>query len=73
MQVTIISTVGSHQQGVTMLAEGSTVDSVCRNCLGVDPSTKELAIRLNGQQATVQSVLQDGDRLTIAPQKIANA
>jgi len=73
MRVTILSTVGDHQQGETIIAAGSTVSDVCINCLGVDPATKELAIRLNGQQSSVEAVLQEGDRVTIAPQKIANA
>lgn len=73
MQVYLIS---NHQGGFAdyvQIAEGTTVGSFFAERLGPMADPKSFLIRLNGGPVTPDHVLENDDRITITPTKIAGA
>ena len=63
--VTVLTTYDKPKEPEQTLETGSTVDDVCRFCLGVDPLVEPLAIRVEGVTAALDTVIHDGQTITI--------
>ncbi|MBA4020260.1 MAG: molybdopterin converting factor [Pirellula sp.] len=71
MKILFIDATGAGFASPIEVAEGTTVGTLFLERIGGDP--KAFLIRVNRQSATVNQVLQPGDRVSITPLKIEGA
>ncbi|MBL9085150.1 MAG: molybdopterin converting factor [Planctomycetales bacterium] len=71
MKVLFIDATGAGFASPIEIAEGTSVGALFLERVGGDP--KSYLIRVNRQSATINQLLQEGDRITITPLKIEGA
>lgn len=73
MKIKYISTTGAGFSGDLEVAEGTTAAQLFTSQVGLDKAIGNYAIRVGGQTVDGEYVLQEGDRVAIAPRQVKGA